>query len=317
MKNFTEETSSRGGEGVIYADLVCLLNGLIDYLLLWLTAGIRKQRIKHWRLGIAALIGGLYSTLYLWSEFLFLYTLIGKITLSLLMIWIAFGFHHPLTYFRNLRVFYLVCFLVGGGIMALHYALGDDVQVAGGMFLTYSNTGFGSPVSWLLVLLGFPLVWLYSKWSFRSLEERSTITDFLVPIRIHIAEHVTKCMGLIDTGNQLRDPITRSPVIMVEYAQLKPFLPESLREMITMKNWDQKLHQLPSEWLVRVQLIPFRVAKSQGDIMLALKPDQIEIWKENEWNKIGKVLIGIDDGNLSSDGTYQAILHPSCLSMIA
>jgi stage II sporulation protein GA (sporulation sigma-E factor processing peptidase) len=69
--------------------------------------------------------------------------------------------------------------------------------------------------------------------------------------------------------------------------------------------------------LMKVRLIPFRAAKSKGDLMLAVKPDKIEIWKENEWNNIGKVLIGIDDGNLSSDGTYQAIIHPSCLSMIA
>src|SRR5690606_31969840 len=120
------------------ADLVCLLNGLIDYLLLWLTAGIRKQRVKYWRLAFAALIGGLYSTLYLWPDFLFLYTLIGKISISLVMIGIAFGFRQPLTYLRNLRVFYLVCFLVGGGIMALHYALGEDIDVAGGVFFSHS-----------------------------------------------------------------------------------------------------------------------------------------------------------------------------------
>lgn len=289
----------------------------MDYLLLWLTAGIRKQRVKHWRIGIAAFLGGLYSTLYLWTEFLFLYTFIGKITLSLLMIGIAFGFHHPLTYFRNLRVFYLVCFIVGGGIMALHYALGEDMEVAGGMLLTSSNAALGSPVSWLVVLVGFPCVWLYTKWSFRSLAEQNTINDFFVPIRVQIAEHVTKCVGLIDTGNQLRDPISRTPVIMMEYALLKPSLPESLQKLIGMKEWEQEFQQLPAEWLAKVRLIPFRAARSKGDVMLAIKPDKFEIWQENKWNNIGKVLIGIDDGNLSSDGTYQAIIHPSCLSMIA
>ncbi len=308
----------RGEESaIIYADIVCLLNGLIDFLLLWLTAGIRRQSVKFWRLGIASLLGGIYSMLYLWPAFSFIFTLVGKITISLLMVWIAFGFHHPLTYFRNLRVFYLICFLAGGGVMALHYALLGNVQTAGGVFLSDSNAGWGSPVSWLLVLIGFPLVWLYTKWSFRSLEERNTIGEFLVPIRIQIEENVMECMGLIDTGNQLRDPITRTPVIMVEYSQLKDYLPAVFKKMVTTKNWDHSLHQLPLEWMVKVRVIPFRVTRSSGEMMLAFKPDKIEIWKNNDWNNIGNVFIGIDDGHLSSDGTYQAIIHPSCLSMIA
>lgn len=302
---------------MIYADIVCLLNGLIDYLLLWLTAGIRKQNVSVWRLGIAAMIGGIYSMLYLWSEFSFLFTLVGKISLSFLMVWVAFGFHHPLTYFRNLRVFYLICFLAGGGIMAIHYALIGQVQVEGGIFMTDSNNGWGSPVSWLMVLFGFPLVWLYTKWSFRTLDEKNKIADFLVPIRIQIAENVTKCVGLIDTGNQLRDPITRTPVMMVEYARLKNNLPDCFKELVTTKDWDEIIRHLPPEWMVRVRIIPFRVTKSKGEMMLAFRPDKVEVWKNNEWNNIGKVFIGIDDGHLSSDGTYQAIIHPSCLSMIA
>lgn len=302
---------------MIYADIVCLLNGLIDYLLLWLTAGIRKQNVSVWRLGIAAMIGGIYSMLYLWPEFSFLFTLVGKISLSFLMVWVAFGFHHPLTYFRNLRVFYLICFLAGGGIMAIHYALTGQVQVEGGIFMTDSNNGWGSPVSWLMVLFGFPLVWLYTKWSFRTLDEKNKIADFLVPIRIQIAENVTKCVGLIDTGNQLRDPITRTPVMMVEYARLKNNLPDCFKELVTTKDWDEIIRHLPPEWMVRVRIIPFRVTKSKGEMMLAFQPDKVEVWKNNEWNNIGKVFIGIDDGHLSSDGTYQAIIHPSCLSMIA
>jgi stage II sporulation protein GA (sporulation sigma-E factor processing peptidase) len=41
----------------------------------------------------------------------------------------------------------------------------------------------------------------------------------------------------------------------------------------------------------------------------------VEILQGNQWHKIKKILIGIDVGRLSSDGTYQAIIHPSCYDL--
>lgn len=302
---------------IVYADIVCLLNGLIDYLLLWLTAGIRRQRISVWRLVMAAVVGGVYSILYLWPQFSIGFTFLSKIFVSLVMVWIAFGFHHPLTYLRNLSVFYLTCFLAGGGVIALHYFLMGDHQVAGGILLTESNNGWGSPVSWMLIIIGFPLVWLYTKWSFQSLEERRGVGQFLAPVRIQISDQFMECVGLIDTGNQLRDPMTRTPVMLVELSELKGNLPTQLIQMIKDKNWDQAWSQLPPEWMVKIRVIPYRVAHSKGEMMIAFKPEKVEIWKDNEWNNIGKVFIGIDDGHLSTDGTYQAIIHSSCVTMIA
>lgn len=294
-----------------------MINGLIDYLLLWLTAGIRKQKVAIWRLMSAASIGGLYSILYLWPQFSGGYTLFIKVLVSLLMVGVAFGWHHPLTYFRNLSVFYLTCFLAGGGVMALHYGIMGNTQVAGGIFLTDSNTGWGSPVSWFLILIGFPIVWIYTQWTFRSLEERKSIGQFLTPVKIQIADRDLECVGLIDTGNQLRDPVTRTPVMVVELAELKTNLPPQLIEKVCQKNWDQNWESLPPEWMVRIRVIPYRVAGREGEMMIAFKPDKVEIWQENEWNNIGKVFIGIDDGHLSTDGTYQAIIHPSCITEIA
>jgi stage II sporulation protein GA (sporulation sigma-E factor processing peptidase) len=69
--------------------------------------------------------------------------------------------------------------------------------------------------------------------------------------------------------------------------------------------------------MVKIRIIPYRVAGSDHEMMIAFKPDAVEIWREDEWNNVGKVLIGIDVGRISSDGTYQAIIHPSCLSVVS
>lgn len=293
-----------------------MLNGCIDFLLLWLTSGIRKERTTFFRLLCSSVIGGVYATLQLWPELTLAYTLPVKILSSILMIWIVFGYRHPLAFLRTLGVFYFVCFVTGGAMVALHYFIAGDAQVAGGVLFTETK-GWGSPVSWVFIMIGFPLVWLYTKFSFQSMKERDQIEQYMTAVRIQIDGNRFECTGLVDTGNQLRDPISRAPVMLVEMKQLESYLPIEVLEMFLDKDWEGRWGKIPPEWMIKIRIIPYRAAGTNGDMMIAFKPDQVEIWKDEQWNNVGKVLIGIDVGQLSTDGTYQAIIHPSCLSIVS
>jgi stage II sporulation protein GA (sporulation sigma-E factor processing peptidase) len=302
---------------VVYADAVFFLNTFIDFLLLWLTMGIRKQQTSMWRLVLAAVAGGTYSMLQLWSRFAEAYSLPVKILVSLLMIGVAYGFRHPVAFLRNLGVFYLVCFITGGAMIALHYVLTGDSQVAGGILFTESASGWGSPVSWIFILASFPLVWMYTKFSLKSLEESKRLQSYLTRLRICVDGKEWEVGGLVDTGNQLRDPFTRTPVILVELEPLRTWLPPVLLKMVEERDWESGWTSLPPEWVTRVRVIPFRPAGGEGKMMIAVKPDRVEILERERWNNVGKILIGLDVGRFSSDGTYQAIIHPSCFSETA
>jgi stage II sporulation protein GA (sporulation sigma-E factor processing peptidase) len=295
---------------------VFLLNGCIDFLLLWLTSGIRKERTSKLRLLSSSFVGGLYATLHLWPNFTIAYTLPIKILSSILMIWIVFGYRNPIAFIRTLGVFYFVCFVTGGAMVALHYIVAGDAQVAGGILFTETK-GWGSPVSWVFIMIGFPLVWLYTKFSFQSMKERDQIEQYMTAVKIQIQGKSFECTGLVDTGNQLRDPITRAPVMLVEMKQLMEYLPVEVHKMFLSKDWEQSWSDIPPEWMIKIRIIPYRAAGTDSDMMIAFKPDQVEIWRDNQWNNVGKILIGIDVGQLSTDGSYQAIIHPSCLSIVS
>ncbi|WP_164491737.1 sigma-E processing peptidase SpoIIGA [Staphylospora marina] len=298
---------------IVYADLIFLLNACIDFLLLWLVAGIRKQTVSLVRLALAALTGGLYSMLYLWPEWAPAYFLPVKLSVSVIMVWIAYGFRHPVSYLRNLGMFYLACFIAGGAMVAAHYILTGDSRVAGGVLMTSSGTGWGSPVSWGLILIGFPLVWAYTRFSLRSLDEQKRVEQFLLPLNIKVSGKELELTGFVDTGNQLRDPFTRSPVIMVELSALIPLLPKELIEVVETGGSGEGWNRLPGEWMTRVRMIPFRAAGNRGGMLVVFRPDEVSIFQGGIRHNPGKILIGIDVGQLSSDGTYQAIIHPSCL----
>src|SRR5699024_4631387 len=203
-------------------DMVFALNLCIDFLLLWLTAAIRRQETSIWRLLTAAFLGACFAVVHLLQPLALTYTFLGKMLFSVLMVWVAVGFRGPLAFVRNLGVFYLISFVTGGGMFALHYIFSGDVQASGGMLLTQSY-GWGSPVSWVFVLLAFPLVWFYARLSFGSIQERQSVNHHLTRVAIRIGNHKLECVGLMDTGNQLRDPITRTPVMMVELEPLLPY----------------------------------------------------------------------------------------------
>lgn len=298
----------------VYADVIFFLNSAIDFLLLWLTSGIRKQRTAWWRLALSGMAGGLYSMLHLWSQFSIAYFFPVKILVSIFMVLIAFGWKHPLAFMRNLGMFYLVCFITGGAMIAFHYVMTGDSQAAGGIFYSRSDHGWGSPVSWALIIFGFPLVWMYTRFSLRSLDERQMFGQFIADVTIRLQDRELTCAGLVDTGNQLRDPITRSPVIIVELDSLKSMIPEALWEMAEKQELEKGWDRLPVEWMNRVRLVPYRAAGKGNNLLLAIKPDHVIVSQGKNQNKIKKILIGIDVGRLSSDGAYQAIIHPSCLS---
>ncbi|MEX2104056.1 MAG: sigma-E processing peptidase SpoIIGA, partial [Bacilli bacterium] len=117
------------------------------------------------------------------------------------------------------------------------------------------------------------------------------------------------------TGNQLRDPITRAPVVIIESHLLKGIVPDAFLQSIheLKDDWNTVLNDLDDEWGRRFRMIPFRSISKDSQFMMALKPDKIVIWQDGKTSESNKVLIGIDSGQLSSDGTYRAIVHPGLI----
>lgn len=294
----------------VYADMVFLLNFCVDLLLLWLTMAIRKQRTAFWRLAVAAFLGAGYAVMMLAPVLPWVFTWGIKLIFSCMMVLVAFGYHSGPAFLRSWGVFYFTSFVVGGGLFAVHYFLLDQQKILNGVLVTQSS-GMGTPVTWTFIVIAFPLVWLYSRLTFKSLAERQDIHRFLAQVELSIGAKSVSGTGLIDTGNQLRDPLTRTPVMIVEARLVMPVLPPSVQRAVQQQDVTQGLSELPPEWITRVKLIPYRSVTRGTDFLLALKPDKIKIVQREKAYEMNDVLVGMDHGRLSSDGTYQMILHTS------
>jgi len=305
-------------EMIIYLDLLFLVNFVIDGAVLLTTARVRKIDAPLWRIAASAAIGAFYVVLMLLPPLSFLFTFAVKILFSLIMILAAFGFGSLQHLLVNLGVFYLVNFAAAGGIIGVHYLLQSSRGILGGI----AFTGAGGPLfEWriglvfVLAVIG-PMLLLY-RYLFRSAERRERMLDFLAQVTIRIGDFELHCVGLIDTGNRLYDPLTRTPVMVVEAGLWEPMLPESWMRMIRSSEVEKLVSDMGADaefaWRDRLRLVPYRGVNRGTQFMLAIKPDRVVIVHNEQTVEADKVLVGMDGGRLCADGSYRAIIHPNLM----
>ncbi|MBP1930668.1 sigma-E processing peptidase SpoIIGA [Ammoniphilus resinae] len=297
----------------VYIDIIFLYNFLIDWILLWSTTFVLKHRVKWYRLTIGSGIGALYTIVLFFPSLSALYTFLSKLLLAAVMVFSTFGYHRIRVFLQRLLIFYLVSFVMGGGLLGLHYLLRTESQIISGIVMTNSG-GFGTPITWLFICIGFPLIWWLSGKGIRHMKENNRKLALRVKVEILLMEQVViTCNGLVDTGNQLYEPITRTPVMIADLNLFEQCLPNRLFQAIKEKtdfSTDSSFLELDDKWLPRVRLIPFRSVSRGMDLLLAVRPDLVRIQSQGQTMETTKVLIGLNPVALSSDGSYQAIVHP-------
>ncbi|WP_019120691.1 sigma-E processing peptidase SpoIIGA [Brevibacillus massiliensis] len=307
---------------VVYLDIILLLNFAIDVLLLWFTAFFRKEKIVWWRLAAAAAFGTAYVAFYFLPEFAGLFQWAVKLSFSTAMMWIAFGFRRLLTFLQNLCIFYFVAFVFGGGVYGLHYLLSSQSEVVGGILAVHSDSfGVGSKPTVIVVLSGFVLVYFLSRRSYHAISEPKRLEAFHVEVAAKVAGESVICRGLVDTGNQLYEPITRIPVTIMEARLFARLLPAELASLVAreekLDSLEQIIPELPQEWQNRLRLVPFRSVSRGMDFLVAIKPETFVVRQNGRRFESQKVLIGLNPIPLAANGNYQAIVHPALLQAAA
>lgn len=304
-----------GKRMIVYVDLIFLLNLLIDVILLQTTAWARKIRASPWRILTASVIGAMYVVMMFFPVLSFMFAFMIKLLFSLLMIWTAFGFGSLQNFLRNLGVFYVISFVAAGGIFAIYYALQSSHEVMDGILFTQSGGyHFELKIGGIFILITLPLVIMLYRQIVSTSSNRELLTSFLAKTSIYIEDHSTKCIGLIDTGNQLYDPLTRTPVMIMEIQLWKDIFPDSWIRRIQEGNSDQMMDALGKDefkWQDRLRFVPYKGIHENSQFMLAIKPDRVVITHGENTIETHKVWIGLKGGKLCSDNSYQAIIHPA------
>lgn len=236
-----------------------------------------------------------------------------KLFFSFLMILAVFGYKRLRFFLNGVMTLYLVTFLTGGALIGVHYFIQFDFQLASNVALR-SIQGFGDPISWLFVLLGFPLAWHFSKTTIGNIEITKIQYDQIVDVSIKIDDVLMNFKGLIDSGNGLYDPISKMPVMFVSLKKMTD-IPEAIsilaNEAESIISGEERL---PSEWEFKLRIIPYKVVGQEHQLIIAVKPDEIMIDNGKEALQVEKGLVSFTFQQLSSDDAFECIVHPKMLT---
>lgn len=298
----------------VYLDIIWALNFLFDSLLLYLTAIILKRDVRLWRIFAGGLIGSIIILLSITPLHSYAGHPITKLFFSIVMVLTSFGFKRFRFFLRGLLTFYLMTFLIGGSLIGVHYFVKFDFNLSNTVLMA-SVKGFGDPISWLFVLLGFPIAWHFSKRNMEAIEITKIQYDSIVKVIIQINDVSYQFKGLIDSGNQLYDPISKMPVMFISIRERVADFPNYLVEMAqNPEKFILGTEEIAQDWENRMRIIPYSVLGQEHQLIIAIKPDKILIEKEGELNHVERGLVSFSAQQLSPDDAFQCIVHPKMLT---
>lgn len=142
--------------------------------------------------------------------------------------------------------------------------------------------------------------------AFKNINGKLTKKDMFCNIKININSNTVYTKAIIDTGNFLKEPITKIPVAVVEKDILKGVIPEEI--LNNLSNIIEGKEIALGEYLSKIRLIPFMSLGKENGMLIGIKADGLAINTQDDVLFIKNIIIGIYDGNLSKTGKYKALI---------
>lgn len=290
-------------EGIvtIYVDIVLFENLCMNYIILFGTAYIIKIKVRHIRIFFASMIGAVYAVLAYSGIFPIYANLITKIVLSICMTYIAFNPKKLKGLIKELIVFYLVSFALGGCAFALLYIVRpQDIFIKNGVLIgTYPLK-----IALLGGITGFVITYV----AFKVVKSRITKNEIIYKAIVKIEKQELEINVLLDTGNMLKDPISGDAVIMVEKNMLYKILPKELLDNINKFLGGEFENAENLEYKKRIRFIPFTSVGKQNGMLLGIKADLVKIITDVDEIINEKAIIGIYEKTFSKSGKYSGLI---------
>lgn len=115
--------------------------------------------------------------------------------------------------------------------------------------------------------------------------------------------------AFVDTGNQLREPVSGDPVVVCEAQALirAGCLPPDVGRALATGS----LLALPAGWQPRCRLVPMRTVGGRGAHLLALRPEAVAVRRGTQFESLMRCWIALCGEPLHPEGRFVAIVPPA------
>jgi len=274
----------------IYVDEMFLLNLIIDYFIVLATAKLCALPIKRMRFAVASAIGALYSVSLLYEPFAFLASPFTKLALGFLMTVVAFGVEKNL--FKIFLAFLAISAAFGGAVYAASLLAGQSL-----------GEGIYINASMRVLLLSFAIFYLVLTLVFNRLGKKQARE--IKNVKVVLCGRTAEFKALRDTGNELYDPLSNLPVMVVDVKEAGRLLPERLIAPL-QSGVSEFIRAVSNEddYSTRFRLVPYSAVGVKMALLPVFRPDSLTVDGRDQKD----LLVGICPNELNGNGEFSAVL---------
>lgn len=287
----------------IYIDVIIIENLIMNYIILYATGLISKNKISYFRIFLASSIGAIYAITEYMLKIGVYSNIIVKTLLAIIMVVVAFCPQNVKKLCKQLVLFYLTTFTFGGVATYLIYVLKpQNIIIKNGMFV-------GSYVL-KVIFIGAIVGTIILITAFKFAKNKITKKDMFCKVKIVLNGKELILNTMVDTGNLLKEPITGSSVVVVERTSLYDILPKEIlnnTESILCGDFTNISDEIKNEYITKLKIIPFSSLGKQNGMLIGIKPEKLEVINEQTEEK-NNAIIGIYNKSLTKHGEYKALI---------
>ena len=267
---------------IIYADVLILVNFIVNIFILHVTVQTLRKRVKLIWMCISSFIGSLYVLTVVYPKLKYLTYLPFKILIVFVMVFIVFRESNILFNIKASLIFILYSILLAG--MCLF------IQMNNSKDMSFDIIIINFPYEKLMLSVMIIYVLIYRIMIF--IGDRKKIATLIYTVDIVNKSYIKTIKAFLDTGNELREPATNLPVLIVER--------NLLSEILLDKN--------------NTYLIPYNVVNGGGGRFVGFKPEYINIHIDKKNIETKNVIIAFCEYKLSKDDDYNGLMSRGILS---
>lgn len=259
---------------MVYLDIMILENFIVNFFIMFLTSQTLKVNSKILYLLISSFLGSLYILVLIIPPLALFNKLIFKILIAFILVLIAFRKKDLIFNIKATGIYILYSMVIAGICVFL-----ECNNMRGKTFLFIENFSYKKLMMsmMLIYIIGNKLIWY--------IKDRKEISNFIYDIDIILKKDHKVVKAFLDTGNELREPATNLPVVVVD---------KDVFNNVDLDCYDKFY-------------IPYRVVNGNFGNLKGFKPNYIDIHLGERKEK-KEVIIALSESQLSGVKDYKALL---------
>ncbi len=197
---------------VIYIDVLIFTNSIINYCILATVKKYFHNDTKLYRIIISSFISAVSSFTIFLPIYNAFFSVLIRIVVSALTVFLAFGYKNLKTFILNITGFFITSVVFCGGFILIYQVFRPNNMVI------INDTVYFDIEPALMILITL-LIYIVTILFSKIFKEKTANT--IVNLKFYINEKEYSCVGKIDTGCNLTEPFSGSPVIITDKTVIK------------------------------------------------------------------------------------------------